>query len=199
MNNLTIHKLTPGRLDDYLYFFENVAHTDNKKWDRCYCTNFCATNNSRILKKANMSDPDVRREFAIDYINKDLLQGYLAYVDNNVVGWMNTNDRNDCLYCYGWKHLIAAWRIRKRSKEKIKSVFCFTVAPNMRGQGIATAMLERAIKDAKSDGYEFMEAYPNKEDTDIYYNYVGPFGLYKKFDFEPFTETKWRFVLRKKL
>lgn len=199
MNNLTIHKLTPERLDDYLYFFENVAHTDNKKWDRCYCTNFCAANNSRVLKKANMSDPDVRREFAIDYINKGLLQGYLAYFDNNVVGWMNTNDRNDCLYCYGWKHLIADWRIRKRSKEKIKSVFCFTVAPNMRGQGIATAMLERAINDSKSDGYEFMEAYPNKEDTDMYYNYVGPLGLYKKFGFEPFTETKWRLILRKKL
>lgn len=44
-----------------------------------------------------------------------------------------------------------------------------------------------------------MEAYPNKEDTDMYYNYVGPLGLYKKFGFEPFTETKWRLVLRKKL
>lgn len=139
MNNLTIHKLTSEHLDDYIYFFENVAHTDNKKWDRCYCTSFCAVNNSRVLKKANTLDPDVRREFAIDYINKGLLQGYLAYVDNNVVGWMNTNNRNDCLYCYGWKHLIADWRIRKKSKEKIKSVFCFTVAPNMRGQGIATA------------------------------------------------------------
>lgn len=69
----------------------------------------------------------------------------------------------------------------------------------MRGQGIATAMLERAIKDAKADGYEFMEAYPNKEETDMYYNYVGPLGLYKKFGFEPFIETKWRLVLRKKL
>lgn len=51
MNNLTIHKLTPEHLDDYIYFFENVAHTDNKKWDRCYCTNFCAANNSRVLKR----------------------------------------------------------------------------------------------------------------------------------------------------
>jgi len=36
MNNINICKLTPEKLDDYLYFFENVAHTDNKEWDRCY-------------------------------------------------------------------------------------------------------------------------------------------------------------------
>lgn len=37
--NIEIHKLTPERLNDFLYFFENVAHTDNKEWDRCYCLN----------------------------------------------------------------------------------------------------------------------------------------------------------------
>lgn len=39
-NNITsinIYKLTPERLDDYLYFFENVAHTDNKESNRLPC------------------------------------------------------------------------------------------------------------------------------------------------------------------
>ena len=73
------------------------------------------------------------------------------------------------------------------------------MAPEYRGQGVATAMLEKVIADAKADGYDYLEAYPNKEDTDAYYNYVGPYNLYKKFGFEHFSETKWRFVLRKKL
>lgn len=33
----------------------------------------------------------------------------------------------------------------------------------------------------------------------MYYNYVGPLGLYKKLGFEQYAETKWRLVLRKKL
>ncbi len=197
--NLEIYKLTPERLNDYLYFFENVAHSDNKEWDRCYCTNYCAANNNRITVKKNFADPDVRKSYAIDYVNNGLIQGYLAYSDGNVIGWCNANDRNNCMHCYGWKHHISDKIIEKKSKEKIKSVFCFTVAPDFRGKGVATALLERVIEDARSDGYEYLESYPNKEKTDMYYNYVGPLALYKKLGFELYTETKQRLVLRKKL
>lgn len=197
--NIEIKKLAPELLDDYLYFFENVAHTDNQEWNRCYCTNYCAAHNNYITKKKNFFNPDVRRQYAIDYVNSGLLQGYLAYVDGNVVGWCNANNRNDCLHCYGWKNHIANRTINKKSKERIKSVFCFTIAPEMRGKGIATALLERVIDDAGNDGYEYIEAYPNKEKTDMYFNYVGPLKLYKKFGFEHYSQTRWRFVLRKKL
>lgn len=197
--HIEIHRLTPERLDDFLYFFENVAHTDNKKWDRCYCNNYCAAHNSHTLRKADMANPDVRRDFAIKYVQEGLMQGYLAYADGNVIGWCNANTRNDCLHCFGWKYHIANWKINRKSKEKIKSVFCFTVAPEMRGKGIATAMLERVIEDARIDGYAYIEAYPNKETADMYYNYVGPLHLYKKLGFKVYAETKWRLVLRKNL
>jgi len=32
---------------------------------------------------------------------------------------------------------------------KTKSVFCFAIVPDMRGKGIATALLERVCEDAK--------------------------------------------------
>lgn len=194
-----IRKLTPELLNDYLYFFENVAHTDNKEWDRCYCTNYCAAHNNHITKKKKFSDPDVRKTYAIDYVNNGLLQGYLAYTDGKVIGWCNANSRNDCLRCFGWKNHIASKAIDKKTKEKIKSIFCFTVAPEMRGKGVATALLNHVMEDAENEGYEYIEAYPNKEKTDMYYNYVGPFDLYKKLGFDIYAETKWRLILRKKL
>ncbi len=197
--NIEIHKLTPERLNDFLYFFENVAHTDNKDWDRCYCINYCAAHNNYLTAKKKFANPDVRKLSAIDYINKGLMQGYLAYADGNVIGWCNANDRNDCMHCYGWKNHIASKAIDRKSKEKVKSVFCFTVAPDFRGKGVASAMLEKVIADAKSDGYEYLEAYPNKQEADMYYSYVGPLKLYEKYGFESYTETKWRLVLRKKL
>ncbi len=73
------------------------------------------------------------------------------------------------------------------------------MAADYRGKGVSTALFQRVIDDAKKDGYDYIEAYPNKEQTDMYYNYVGPLGLYKKLGFEPYTETKWRLVMRKKL
>lgn len=196
---IEIIKLTPEKIADYLYFFENVAHTDNKEWDRCYCTDYSASYNYFTYRFKNFEDAEVRKRSAIEYINKGILQGYLAYSDKKVVGWCNANERNNCLHCYGWKKYIANKEIDKRAEGKVKSVFCFTVAPDYRGMGISTALLERVINDAEKDGYDYIEAYPNKGESDMFYNYVGPLGLYKKLGFEPFTETNERLVMRKAL
>lgn len=198
MENLKIYRLTPERLDDYLYFFENVAHTDNKEWDRCYCLNYCSAHNAEVVD-FDLFDAEQRREYAIKYVREGVIQGYLAYHNGQVIGWCNANDRSDCMRCYGWQQYIAGKGEMKQEASKIKSIFCFTVAPEMRGKHVATALLERVVQDAREDGYEYLEAYPNKEDTDMFYNYVGPVGLYQKFGFEKYGETDERFIFRKKL
>lgn len=197
MENLEICKLIPEKLDDYLYFFENVAHTDNKEWDRCYCLDYCSDCNAEIEGFEDF-DAEQRREYAIRYVNKGIIQGYLAYYNGQVIGWCNANDRVDCHGCIGWQMIYGKTEIKKEHS-KIKSIFCFTVAPDMRGKHVATALLERIIKDAKEEGYEYLEGYPNKEETDMYYNYVGPMELYKKMGFEKWDETENYFVFRKKL
>lgn len=196
MKNIDICRLTYKQLNDYLYFFENVAHTDNKEWDRCYCVNFCSDNNTELADI--LRDAGQRRKYAIKYVNEGIIQGYLAYYEGKVIGWCNTNDRANCLQCFGWQ-IISGNSETIKDRRKVKSVFCFTVAPAMRGRNIATALLEQVIKDAKQDGYDYIESYPNKSESDIYYNFVGPIGLYKKFGFELYGETENRIILRKKL
>ena len=196
MIEIAIFKLTPDRLDDYLYFFENVAHTDNNEWDRCYCVNFCSDNNTEIADL--LRDAHQRREYAIKYVNEGIIQGYLAYNEGQVIGWCNTNDRADCLHCFGWQIISGNSKTIEDSK-KVKSIFCFTVAPAMRGKHVATALLKQVIQDACQDGYDFIESYPNKTESDMYYNFVGPLELYKKFGFEQYGETENRLVLRKNL
>ena len=196
MQNIDICRLTSKQLNDYLYFFENVAHTDNKEWDRCYCVNFCSDNNLEVAEI--LRDPDERRKYAIKYVNEGIIQGYLAYYEGKVIGWCNANDRANCLKCFGWQ-IISGNSETIEDKRKVKSVFCFTIAPAMRGKKIATALLDQVIKDAKQEGYDYIECYPNKTESDIYYNFVGPMGLYKKFGFELYSETENRLVLRKKL
>ena len=194
--DLQIYKLTPERLPDYLYFFENVAHTDYPEWDRCYCLHYCSAHNA----ETDLSDPEKRREYAIQYVNEGILQGYLAYSnENKVIGWVNANDRNDCMYCDGWVEMAGNQKISTDGCGKTKSIFCFTFALAMRGKHVASGLLARVIQDAKTDGYDFLEAYPDKHATVMYYNYVGPIKLYENFGFEKVGEIGEHFVFRKKL
>jgi GNAT superfamily N-acetyltransferase len=49
---------------------------------------------------------------------------------------------------------------------KVKSIFCFAIAPKMKRQGIARQLLERVCQDAAQDGFDVVEAYPNKQFID---------------------------------
>jgi len=81
---------------------------------------------------------------------------------------------------------------------KIKSIFCFTIAPEMKRKGIATKLLERVCQDAANDGFDFVEAYPKKEfENDV--DFSGPIEMYKKNGFVVFYETEKNFAVRKQL
>lgn len=140
----------------------------------------------------------MRREYAIQYVEEGKITGYLAYYEGRVIGWCNANRKSDCLRCYG-----LGWIGDDVSDglldSKIKSVFCFTVAPHMRRQGVARLLLERVYQAAKREGYAYLEAYPNKQRIDEYYDYVGPLALYREFGFVLHKEFGDRLVLRKTL
>lgn len=53
------------------------------------------------------------------------------------------------------------------SNLKIKSIFCFTIAPDMWRNGIAAQLLSQVCEDAIQDGYDCIEVYPNKGESNI--------------------------------
>lgn len=81
--NVKIRRLTPNLLEDFLCFFETDAHADNPGEDRCYCICWCSADH-RV--ETDFSSPEKRRDLAIQYINDGVLQGYLAYIGDRVVG-----------------------------------------------------------------------------------------------------------------
>lgn len=195
--SIEIRKLTPELLDDYLYFFENVAHEDNEDEDRCYCVCWCSDDHR---KGKDFSSPEKRRNYAVQYINSGIIQGYLAYCNDQVVGWCNANTKSECLNCISWlRFMTCAKTTESASDIKIKSIFCFTVAPNMRRKGIAKQLLDRVCKDAADDGFDFIEAYPNKEFVNVFRDFMGPYDLYKKYGFTIHEETEHTLVMRKHL
>ena len=190
--NLVIRALTYELLDDYLDFFDNIAFSDNKEWSECYCREFHWDSN--LEEKAKLSKKG-GRDYAIEFIRDNIIQGYLAYLNDSVVGWCNANDKN------GFSKLVerkGLWEGVDHDT-KVKAVVCFLIAPEFRGKGIATQLLDRVCKDALADGYEYIEAYPHKGETDIYVNHHGPDALYEKFGFELHKDMKRDSVVRKYL
>jgi len=80
---------------------------------------------------------------------------------------------------------------------RVKSIFCFLIAPEYRRKGITKLLLERVCQDAVDDGFDFIEAYPLKEYINEAKDFMGPAGLFKKYGFTIHGETEDKFIMRK--
>lgn len=192
---IEIRKLTIDLISDYIHFFDSEDHSDNTDGSKCYCVCWCSDDHN--TGKERMSSPEKRRELAKQYITKGKIQGYLAYNDSKVVGWCNANIKSDCFNCISWLRQMA--QVNKTKEDiNIKSIYCFTVAPSMKRKGIATQLLNHVCEDAKSEGFVYIEAYPNKKLKTID-DFEGPLEMYKKSGFYIEQELNNKFVMRKLL
>ena len=191
--DIDIKRLTPELLEDYLNFFDITPHSTNKAEHRCYCVCW----SSKDCEGTDFSSAEKRREIAKEYVSNGFIQGYLAYADNMVIGWCNANTKADCYECVSWKMFMQTIK-KDEPNVKVKSVLCFAVAPDMRGKGVATMLLKRVCEDAKADGYDFIEAYPNSSFTNTEDDFMGTVGMYEKAGFVPCYEVGNKTVMRKK-
>lgn len=196
--NIEIRKLTPDLVDDYVHFFDTTPHATKKEEHKCYCVWWC---NEDYEGQDFTSSVEKRRDYAIQYVKGDNIQGYLAYYDDRVVGWCNANTKADCLKCYCWRRFMGAVPTDEETAHDInvKSIFCFAIAPEMARKGIAKRFVERVCQDAVKDGFDFVEAYPNKEFIDEAEDFMGPASLYEKSGFTVYHETEQKLVMRKRL
>jgi len=195
--DIEIRKLTPALAEDYVSFFDATPHSERSDKFKCYCVMWCSDNH-HVLNRKFLPSEKIRREHAIKYVKKNILQGYLAYCDGKVVGWCNANTKADCLKCFGWRDVQDSMP-RGDAGEKVKSVFCFAIAPEMRRQGISNLLLERVCQDAARDGFDFVEGYPKKEFANEADDFKGPAELFRKNGFTVHCETGDRLVMRKEI
>ena len=192
--NIEIKKLTPDLADDYVHFFDETPHND--KWNtKCYCVCWCGNEPAGI----DCSTEQKRRAVALQFVTDGNLQGYLAYSGNEVVGWCNANVKADCITGRFWQQLMDAVPIEESADRKIKSVFCFTIAPEMQRKGVATQLLARVCEDAAMEGFDFVEVYPNKVVTAESENHGGFTEMCKKLGFTVYVELENIYVMRKEL
>lgn len=199
--NIEIAKLTPELAEDYVHFFDVTPHSEKPDSDecKCYCVWWC-NDDQDVNNIDHLLSKEKRRNYAIQKIKENKIQGYLAYDGGKVVGWCNANTKTDCLKCYCWRRFMSAVPTEELvSGIRVKSIFCFLVAPEYRRKGITKLLLERVCQDAADDGFDFIEAYPQKEYINEAIDYMGPVGLFNKYGFTIHGETEDKFIMRKPL
>ena len=198
--DIVVKKLTSELAEDYTRFFDTTPHATGKEEHKCYCIWWTSVD----IGGESYGTVGERRNLAVKYINNGFIQGYLAYYDGKVVGWCNANTKSDCYDSFCWKMSMGSVH-KDATSVKVKSVFCFCVSPEMRGKGVAEILLRKVCEDAEKDGFEFVEAYPNKEFINTELDFMGPVGLYEKLGFNALYEIDSaghespKIVMRKKL
>ena len=194
--DIEIRKLTPDLAEDYAHFFDVTPHNDEGEGRKCYCVTWRSGGWSEAGGDHWFPTAEERREKAIEFVRNGYIQGYLAYRGDEIVGWCNAN--GECQGCIDY--LRSYWPIEEyRADIRVKSIFCFVIAPDMQRKGIATGLVERVCKDAADEGFDFVEAYVNKKSSDAPHEFRGPLALYEKCGFSKYAKRKGRIVMRKAL
>ena len=188
--DITIKQLDSSLLDDFLYYFDKVAFTDNPGWSGCYCQFYhFKGKRSDWAKRTGKQN----RDAAKDLIISGQMNGFLAYKDGDPVGWCNVNLKNK------YPLLIQDNDINYPYEGKIVSIVCFLIAPEYRKQGIARNLLQFANEYYKSKEFDFIEAYPRKNVKSDAHNYKGPLSLYESEGFSIYKKFENFNIVRKNL
>jgi ribosomal protein S18 acetylase RimI-like enzyme len=157
-----IRPITPDQHDAVMHFFDLVAYADNPSWAKCYCM-------FPLLRDYQERTRDENRAARSALIRAGRANGLVAYRLGRVVGWCHPAPTTELV-------------LIPDPKPDRGAIVCFVVAPDQRRQGIATALLERALGYLKERGCREVEAAPlagsagDAESPNA--NYHGPLAMY---------------------
>lgn len=192
MAAITIQPLTAARLDDYLHFFDHLAFIDNPHWASCYCYFYLADHDEREWQSRTGAENRAAMQWLIA---SNRAHGYLAYLDDEPVGWCHAGPRAYFTALQNDAELRAA----DIDIGEVGSIVCFIVARGYRQRGVATRLLDAACVDFKAQGLLVAEAYPRMGRTSDAGNHHGPLSMYLNAGFQIVREYRDVAVVRRTL
>ncbi len=194
-----IERLTPDRVEDYLTFFDHEhgpAFADNPEWARCYCHYYQVP---PALHWPSL-DGNANRAAMRERIVSGEMEGFLAYGDQGVVGWVNAQPYHKL------RHACARLRIPAPllpvPSHEAAAIVCFVVTPSWRRKGVARALLHGALDDLLARGIRVVDAFPWKagpDETAPVDHYHGTLSMFVAAGFAPIAEHETMTVVRKSL
>lgn len=113
-----------------------------------------------------------KKESLKSYIGKGVPVGLLCYDNFEPIAWCSIAPRNSYRELGGIKELNNVW-----------SLVCFFVKREYRNNGLIKELIKQAEKYAKSNGAEYIEAYPVEKESPSY-RFMGFKSSFEDVDYE---------------
>lgn len=157
---IKIQGLNSNMASKYIDFFENRAFSDGNINKGCYCVWHHWTEKHEYERSQLPVEERsfCKRNYAIELIEHNKLHGFVAYCDDDIIGFCNA-DLKDNYFRFNKENNPASWSGIDKN-DKVFAIVCFTIAPDYRGKGIAKELLTYACEYAKKNGYDYIESYP---------------------------------------
>lgn len=117
--------------------------------------------------------------------------GFLAFADERLVGWVQVGPRDRL------RKLVT--QLERPPDDAAWAVSCVLVAPDLRGHGVAAALLDGALEALQRDCVVRIEAYPRSGPTESDDAWTGPERLYAQAGFQLVRRGEQRSVVRLEL
>ena len=142
MPALGIRPLTEKNWDDIETLFD-AKGCSIPRW--CWCVHY---------RFARAAMPKDRRAALKKLAKGDPPPGLIAYRGKTPVGWVSLGPRE------AFAKLANSPVMKPVDETSVWSIICFVVPPSERGQGIAHALLDGAVRYARKRKVKTLEAYP---------------------------------------
>lgn len=161
---LAIHTLTEDRWPDLVKLFGPSGACAG-----CWCTWWRLTKPEYTAGRG-----DVNRRRQERYVKAGNVAGLLAYSGDEPVGWVAIEPRE------AYPRLGRSRTLAPVDDRPVWSITCFFVARPHRGKGLTRALVEAAVRHARSRGATIVEAYPvdlgrEVDDASVYHGAASTF------------------------
>lgn len=186
-NELTIAPVTPGRWSDLETLFGA-----NGAYSNCWCTWW-------ILSGRGFDDalPAERRSLLEGVVADGDKPGLLAYREKRPVGWCAVGPRTR------YARMMSPRSRTFGPPGEVDGnwvINCFFIPRSERGIGVATALLEAAVKFAFESGAQVLDGYPLIDGRrGAAAMFVGTVSMFQKAGFEEVSRVRERPLMRKRI
>jgi GNAT superfamily N-acetyltransferase len=187
---VTIERLDPARAGDYLAYFDGPALCDNPAWASCYCISYELDMDPAAFDERTAS---MNRAEKLERIERGASSGVMAYAGGRVVGWCHAAPRR------ALPQLDRTPGFECAEPDRTGAFVCFVVAPQFRGQGLASRLLDGACDMLRDRGLAVAEAYPPKATRSAASGYHGSVRMYEAAGFTQVRDAGRHLVMRKML
>ena len=177
---LTLARLTPALLPEWLAFFDGPAFADNPEWGTCYCRCLLFGAHGRAAWDQACGTPGENRAAMCTAIAAGEVDGVLARRDHTTVGWLHFGPAS---------RFVSPIGTRWGTDAHEGAVACFMVALDHRRTGVGRAMLRFACEALAAEGCRAVNAWATVPGDDAaMHQFTGPLSLYREEGFAPVGE-----------